>query len=321
MSEEVEVIQRKRVKKKTLTVYKLFFFFVIAWFIGSGLLNLAIGLLVNTEIVTVGMIEKKYPIKGYIIRDEIVVTSPVSGRIINRVNPGERVGLNMPIASVESTQGTALESGDPIQLYSPAAGIVSYVTDGLEEIFRPGQLQKLDIEKINKLKEEVIDNSQMDVVEKGKRLCKVVNNLEGMQVFLEFPLELFTEPLQKGQALALFFPKLERHITGSILDLTGIGETAQVLIAVPEVWYSLINERIIDIEIILEKKEGIIIPEKALVFKNEEPGVYWLRKGFVFWQPITVLAQEDENVIIEGIEPLTEVILNPGLVKEGQHIN
>ena len=173
------------------------------------------------------------------------------------------------------------------------------------------------MDKIEDLKADTIDNSKKDVVEKGKRFCKIVNNLEGLQVYLEFPLNIFEDPLQKGQELNLFFPGVNKEVKSVIIDLKGIANNAQVLVKLPEFWYSLLNQRTQKVELIIEKKTGIILPKKALVTKNnEETGVYWLRKGFVFWQPVEIISEDGDNILIEGLEQFTEVILNPGLVKE-----
>ncbi|MFZ7103199.1 MAG: HlyD family efflux transporter periplasmic adaptor subunit [Peptococcaceae bacterium] len=310
---------RKR-NKRVLFFYRLIFFFVILWFVGHGLVNFVMGMLVQTEIVQKSVIEKKLAAEGYLIRDEILVTAPVTGRIINKLSEGERVGIEMPIMEVEAAEGTAMQAGEPYLIKAPISGVVSYVTDGLEEIFRPNELQALNMEKIEKIKVETIDNNDIDMVKKGNRLCKIVNNLEQMQMFLQFPLDAFGEPLQKGQELTLYFPEIEKTVTASILDLKGIGNNAQVLVEFPDTMYKLLNRREQKIELIIDQQEGIFINKKALVEKNTETGIYWLRKGFVFWQPVKILAEDGENVMVEGIESLTEIILNPQLVKEGQHL-
>ncbi|KJS84713.1 MAG: hypothetical protein JM58_10350 [Peptococcaceae bacterium BICA1-8] len=312
---------RKR-RERIFLIYRVIFFFVIIWFVGSSLFGFIIGHLVDTQIIVESVIEKKYPTMGYIIRDEVTVSSPVTGRIISKVNTGERVGLDMPLFVVEGTAGTALELGEPITVNAPMAGVVTYVTDGLETIFWPNLLESLDMEKIEDLKADIIDNNKADVVEKGKRFCKIVNNLEGLQIYLEFPLDTFEEPLQEGQELNLFFPEINNEVKSVIIDLKGIANNAQVLVKLPEVWYSLLNKRTQKVELIIEKRTGIILPKKVLVINNnDETGVYWLRKGFVFWQPVEIISEDGDNILIEGLEQFTEVILNPGLVKEGQHIN
>jgi len=313
--------KRKRRNKKVVLVYRIIFFLVIIWFIGSSLYSFILGHLVDTQVVEKSIIERKYPVTAYLIRDEAAVSAPVTGRVVNKVQAGERVGLEMPVFQVEGSGGTALENGALVTVTAPMAGVVSYVSDGLEEIFRPNELQALDMDKIEKLEADVIDNTQEVVVEKGKRFCKIVNNLAGIQLYVEFPLDIFEKPLQKNQQINLFFPEFNKEAQGTIIDLKGVAHTAQVLLELPETWYSLLNQRTQKVEIILEKKAGIILPKEALISKEgQETGVYCLRKGFVFWQPVKIILEDGENLLVEGLEQLSEVVLNPRLVKEGQHI-
>lgn len=313
--------KRKRQNKKLLLLYRAIFLVVVIWFLGSSLYSFILGHLIKTHIVESSVVESKFPVTAYLIRDEIAISAPITGRILNKARPGERVGYGRPVFQVEGTTGTALQTGAPVTVTAPMAGVVTYISDGLEEIFRPNELQSLDKEKIENLKVEYIDNSNDDMVEKGKRFCKIINNLEGLQLYLEFPLDIFAKPLQQGGQITIHFPNLNREITGTIIDLKGVVGTAQVLLKLPETWYSLLNQRTLEVELVLEKKEGIIIPQKALVKKdNQETGVYWLRKGFVFWQPVEIISEDGENLLIEGLEQFTEIVLNPGLVKEGQYV-
>lgn len=321
MVDNLDTKKNRNKRRKTIFfIYKLIFFFVVIWFFGSSFLNFLISILIDTQLVEISVVEEKYPTKGYIIRDEITFSSPVTGRIIKKAQSGERVGIDMPIMEIEASSGTFLQSGDPFLIKAPISGVVSYQTDGLEEIFRPNELQSLNMEKIEKLELEIVDNSKKDVVEKGKRFGKIVNNLEGMQIYIEFPLDIFNNPLQNGQELNLVFPEIDKEISVPIIDLKGIGNTAQVLVELPEIWYSLINVRVQPVEIVLKRNQGIVLPKKALVVKANKTGVFWLRKGFVFWQPVNIISEDNENVVVGGLEPLTEVILNPGLVKEGQYV-
>lgn len=313
--------KRKRKNVKTLLLYRVIFLMVVVWFLGGSLYSFILGHLIDTQVVEEKFIEKKHPVTAFIIRDEIVIQAPATGHILNKVQQGERVGLENPIFQMETTKGTALENGKSITVTAPMAGVVSYISDGLEQIFRPNQLQSLDMDKIEELKTEIIDNNKVDVVEKGKRFCKIINNLEGIQLYLEFPLDIFEDPLQKNKQIAIYFPDLNIKTQATIIDLKGVANTAHVLLQLPETWYSLLNQRTQKLELVLEEKKGIALPKKALVTKeNQETGVYWLRKGFVFWQPVEIISQEGEVYLVEGLEQYTEVVLNPGLVKEGQHL-
>jgi putative membrane fusion protein len=313
---------RKQQNKKLLFLSRLIFIFVVIWFLGSSIYSLILGLMVDTKVVEESVIEKKYLVDAYILRDEVVIYAPATGRILNKAQSGARLGFEQPVFQIETSVGTALQVGNPVTVTAPIAGVVSYISDGLEDIFRPEEFPSLDMDKIGKLKIEIIDNSNIDVVEKGKRFCKIINNLEGLQLYLEVPLDIFDEPLQKNQELNLFFPDLNKKARGSIVNLKGVTNTAQILIKLPEAWYSLLNSRTQKVEIILEEKRGVVLPQKAVIINDkQETGVYGLRKGFVYWKPVKIIHHEGNNILVDGIEQYAEVILNPGLVKEGQYLH
>lgn len=309
-------VQRKRV----LFFYRTIFILVILWFFGQGMFHFILGMLVESEIVQKSVVEEKVTLEGYLIRDEVVINSPVTGRIVSKISEGERVAVTMPVMEVEVATGTALENGEPYIISAPISGIVSYKTDGLEDIFQPNSLQSLDIDNIEQLQMETIDNTGNDVVKKGNRLCKIVNNLGKMQIFFQFPLDVFASPLQKGQELVLNFPQVGKKVTGVIIDLKGIANTAQVLVELPDTMYQLLNQRKEQVELVTQRREGIYISKESIVNKDNETGVYGLKKGFVFWLPVKIISEDGEKIMVEGIDPLTEIILNPQLVKEGQHI-
>jgi len=313
--------QKRKRKNRALLITKVIFSLVFIWFLGNSLINFAVSLLVDTEIVHLQTIEKKYQTKGYLIRDELIINAPATGTIRNPISPGEKVAKDAVLFEVITTGGTALQAGEPIQVKAPVSGVVSYITDGLEEFFQPNELQTLDMRKIEKLEAEVVDNSKSDVVVKGERFCKIVNNLQGIQIYMEFPLDIFKKPLRKNQKLTLRFSELDKEISVAVIDLKGINNTAQVLVKMPETWYSLINVREVPIQIILDKQEGVLVPKTALIGNDQkETGIYSLREGFVFWQSVNIIEEKENKVLIKGLEPLTEIILNPRLVKEGQYL-
>lgn len=312
---------RGRTNKKKQNLYKFIFVLVLLWFVGNSIVKLAQGLFIDTEVVRAGVIENSQKLTAYLLRDEIIVSAPVTGKITGKVQPGERVSKDKELFRVDTATGSGLDTLKTLTVTAPKAGVVSYVLDGMEQFFQPNMLQELDINKIEQLTPQYTDNSNLDMVKKGKQFCKIVNNLEGIQLYLEFPLSLFEEPLQKGKLIRLNFPQLSKEIYAPIIDLKGLGDRAQVLVNIPDMWYSLINTRTVDVELIVDRQEGILVPKKSLVQKETgEIGVFWLRKGFVFWQDIEVIAEKGDKVVIKGLEPLTEIILTPQLVKEGQHI-
>lgn len=55
--------------------------------------------------------------------------------------------------------------------------------------------------------------------------------------------------------------------------------------------------------------------------REGERGVYLNRAGAVKFQPVTVLAEEGEQLAVEGLEPDSMVITHHALVREGQRLD
>lgn len=70
-----------------------------------------------------------------------------------------------------------------------------------------------------------------------------------------------------------------------------------------------------------QRRDGILIPDAALLTRHGEAGVYTNSGGLVVFRAVTVIRQQDELVLVEGIDPFTMVITRPGLVREGQRLD
>ncbi len=66
--------------------------------------------------------------------------------------------------------------------------------------------------------------------------------------------------------------------------------------------------------------KGVIAPQEAIKEREGEKGVYLNQGGVVDFQPVEVLFSREEHCVIEGVSPYSLVIMNPGLVEEGQRL-
>lgn len=318
------IFAKNKVKKrpsKTIVLTRIIFILVIFWFVGNGLFSFFLNLLIKTEFVQTGVIEKKIATTGFLIRDEKLIYAPFTGELKNKYPAGNRIEKDGLLFTLESSQGSDLRNGQVTRINAPVTGIVSYYVDGLEEILNPQEVNSFNFQKIEKIKEQEQDLTSYTIVEEGKAICKITNNLEGIQLVFQCPLENFPSPLNKNQILDIRFPTLNKETRGKIIDLKGIGKDAQIIIKIPFLCYDLMNGRVQEIEIILNKKTGISLPRQAIVFDEiKGNGVYYINKGFVFWKEINIIAEEGDCVLVKGLDALTEVVLTPKWVKEGQYL-
>jgi len=73
--------------------------------------------------------------------------------------------------------------------------------------------------------------------------------------------------------------------------------------------------------LLYEQKSGIIVPEAAVFKKDNLTGVYLNQSGRVVFVEITVAEKQDDNVMVEGLQPGSLIITRPDLVTEGQRLN
>ena len=78
------------------------------------------------------------------------------------------------------------------------------------------------------------------------------------------------------------------------------------------------NHRWCTAEIIYDSIEGIFIPTGTMLEQDETKGVYAVERGIVTFREVTLLAEENDYMLVEGLDPYDRIIARPGRVKEGQ---
>ncbi|TYQ15778.1 UNVERIFIED_CONTAM: putative membrane fusion protein [Acetivibrio alkalicellulosi] len=71
----------------------------VLWIYGDG---------VNTDIIRMGEIERSENVDAFIVRSEVVMSSPMDGKCIKDINEGERISANSRIATILNTSSEKL---------------------------------------------------------------------------------------------------------------------------------------------------------------------------------------------------------------------
>lgn len=244
---------------------------------------------------------------GLIIRDEMVVVADRNGTFNPRIPEGEKVAEGEVVATVETGIG-----GSQV-IKAPRAGVVSYRMDGWEAVLNPQSIETLDVSGLDeatlKRLREVHPGAQ---VEPGQPVLKIVNNLQPTLIWLKFD----------SQYLDLFPPvghKLNFNIEdevyrGKLRNVVSQGVVSQGLLELDRAEF--LYERRVDLCIILDKTQGIRIPNQALVYKEEEPGVFKKVVNGYQWVPVKILLQDEDYSVVDGLLKGDRVITNPNLINE-----
>ena len=301
-----------------------------------------------------GIMEQEQEVSGLITRQEELIKAPDHGKIIELASPGERIPVDKELGTLgvlsrseinalrnsdqendeenddESEQTNNQEvpayvSNDQLNLenkktiISETAGLLSNHLDGLE--IYSGAYYMSEEEYLAQ-KPEAFTYQENSLVERGEPILKIVNNWQWYFNVIV--------PLHPGREIA------EQEAVNIKFDFAP-GEVVKADLAEHEIdqnkrevrlTYS-IEKQIQDFEkvrwaeasLLYSRQRGIIIPEQAVIEKDSTTGVYLNQGGRVVFQPVYIVNNQDEKVMIEGLEPNSMVITRPDLVDEGQRLN
>lgn len=231
---------------------------------------------------------------------------------------------------------------DAIIIYCDEPGLVSYYTDGLEDEAGPLYLvvtTEEDFEEENEQKEPeqaeeeisasfeqatlpVIDGKLAEpgqLVEAGEPLLKIVDNWHWY-----YSLVL---PLHPGRSLAelqqleiSFSFASDYPVQARLLESEIDEEARQVRLfyRIDSQLPGFERERLTESTLLYRRQSGIIVPSEALLEKEEKTGLFINQGGRVVFKPVSVIDRQDDQVLVEGLDPFSMVISRPDLVEEGQ---
>lgn len=283
-----------------------------------------INLLVEAVKVQYSRLENTEKVEFLVIREEAVVSAPYPGSLELVSQEGERIPKGGVVAYLRREGGTSLEKEERYPLCAGEAGILSFFLDGYESVVNLKNWSELNWNALEKLEERLEQKPLGDAREKkivagGTPVFKIVNNLAPTYLYFTSS-QKAAEKLKKGSALDVRLDHLDNQlIRGTIHDIV-MGEGGRkILLQVPSFNGGEKLRRIKGL-IVLDKHDGVVVPENVLVTKNGSSGVYVLRKSRAVWQEVKILAHIDNKVALDGLNPGEWIISTPGLVREGQQV-
>lgn len=278
-------------------------------------------------------VEDKLAGEFLLLRDEETVTSSVRGVFQPVKEEGERVAKNAVVGYLEVVGGTSLEKKSSVPIKAPSAGVLSYCTDGLEQICAPEMWTQLDLSKIDlqaltaysqTLKSQTNndkvneDNGTINI-EAGQSLFKIVDNLSPCYFYL-MGTGAYPEKVKKEATVSVRLDKnKEKLYKGTVVDIVREAGTYRVLIKVIDDFVGGKNRQVTG-ELLVSSYKGIVLPEKVLLYKDNQYGVYVFQKGRARWKEVERIAQFDEKVVVSGLEEGDWLIANPEKVQDGQWV-
>jgi len=194
-----------------------------------------------------------------------------------------------------------------------------YFTDGLEGLFHSNNIEFLSVRQIEDIEANPRRINFGEKIEKGLPIFKIVDNYSWY--FTVSMTSYQTDILRGKKSVNLKFAFAPREeVRAEVYNIKEEKEGYMVTFIIREHIQNFYIQRESEAEIIYNHYRGITVPLEAVVYKDDEPGVYFLEKAAVRFHPVKVIRQIGEKILLEGLSPGQCIITNPGLYKEGQYI-
>jgi putative membrane fusion protein len=225
-----------------------------------------------------------------------------------------------------------------VPYYSDRAGIISYKTDGLEDIYKFENV--MDMTPSNTVRHEYDFRDKKTTVQNGESFYKIIRNFEYYIIVTvnNEKAKLFEENKYiKVRVLS----EGGQHIVWGYIDKINYGSEESVLVLFfDDYFYKVYDKRYVSIELITAAYEGLKIRNEALTELKGMKGVYVQdASNIIKFFPVEILGSDEEysvvftgdyiginerNIITVGekryptIKIFDKVILEPDKVYEGQ---
>jgi len=210
-------------------------------------------------------------------------------------------------------------TAESVTLPLPRAGLLLHRLDGWEE---SSESPYFSAEQYAEISKETFVAQEGLWVEQGQPLVKLIDNWQWYYNLL-LPLDPGRTLAARESVLCKFDFAPDEPVKALLMEaeIDAEAEEVRLTYCIREQFPGFEGLRWSRAELLLERSEGIIIPAAALVEREGERGVYLNRAGAVKFQPVTVLAEEGEQLAVEGLEPDSMVITHHALVREGQRLD
>ena len=246
------------------------------------------GALTPTEVVEYGQMQITLDADALIVREEKLITAEHTGDVAYFVDENIKTRKGSKIAEV-------MRGGSSGAEICPETGIVSYFTDGYEDL-SPDITEDLTAEFIQSVEPDLI-NVTADHITRGAVLYKLITSDVWYTVFNTAKEE--ARSFRVGQNVKIVINGTTVDAKVHTVYAPEIAESATITISSGKYYQQFSEVRREKVSVILQDKKGIIIPNTAITYQNEKPGVFVKDIGgdFVFTR-IEVLCDNGEQSCI-----------------------
>lgn len=298
---------------------------VVLFFAGIALKDYILAKIISFETARVDVINEYTPAKAYVFRHEYQVLAPSAGEFVASLAEGERVKVHTIIGYIKG-------AGSKTAVYAPAAGIVSYSLDGMEETMSSENLSRTDLGKIAALFPLAKEKDEKDFPNQsiGRPVARIVDNLLNYNVLLIVDNKTLNEgKIELPEEGSIKFTlddetssqAKDKVFSASIEQAGSISAGAYLLTETSSEESYFLNNRYFAVSLITKSYSGVVVPASAIVEKDGIQGVYIRNKNILKFQEVEVKGVIGKKAVVKGVEAGTDVVENAGIAKEGRRVN
>lgn len=297
--------KKKSIIKYALLILIITLLIILIYKVGQNLITLYNRSQRETAVLSYECLEDRLKGEGLVLRSEKTIQAPADGYFENVVTEREKVRRN-------DLLGYSINSGNKIAVRASVSGIFTAQVDGLEEVLHEISLQAAGPEVFKYNVQTPVPGAE---IKTGQDVCKIVNNLIPTQLLLHFPQASHDLQLSEEQKVQLY---VDSKLLGSftIRDYKWDSNVLIMLVEGNEFKENLLNKRFVKVEIVLNSQKGYLVPEKSVVNRGKEKGIYCTKSEEIVFKPVKVLKRKDDKALIEGLNPTDIIIVNPGIIKD-----
>lgn len=258
----------------------------------------------DTVLAQYGAIEDKLQGQGLVLRRETVFKAPAAGFFENMVSDGSKVRIN-------DLLGYYLSRGEKIALRASASGLFTRQADGLEGVLQDVTLSAAGPEIFSYHSQHHDPEAEF---KPGQGVYKIVDNLAPTRLLLLFPQQKENFALKKDQPASLTVDGM-RLGECRVIDFKNDFNQLVVMVETAEFREELLHERHVSAELTLKSASGYLLPEKSLLNRGPEKGIYCIDGEEIVFRPVQVLMVKDGTAVVEGLQPNEMIITKPDKVK------
>lgn len=293
-------------------IVKILLLVIVAWLVFTLASNQIRSAMVQTEEVKFTVLEQVETGYGLLRGSESLVIAQADGAVEPIIQEGERV-----------RKGNAVFKVGDAYSYTNFAGRVSYQLDGLETISDLNTICGTNLESRYAEQQNDQKKSTADAVT-GEGRARVINTFDDVYLYVTVARSTYTAGLEENQKIPVRLSDINEQMQATITEVSDTADGFRYLkLKLGSVKETVFQQRIYKIEFPYDQRKAVAVSPDVLVEKDGQTGVYYLQKGFVFWEAVTVGQTWEENgkVIIEsGLEDGDIIVTTPHLVREGENI-